>query len=131
MLQFWSDVPQVLQPLLSMPAVVDYIAVCENIFYNGVLLALLPNVFASQNLVEIRSLRRLARDWLPWCLEVGWCKERETRETRRSDDYILLQSCAPLPLPLSEGRMAVARLFSATLQRQTSLNHLAEVWKEG
>nr|XP_032829304.1 DNA-binding protein RFX6 [Petromyzon marinus] len=105
LLHFWQGMPSHLLPLLEEAAVVDVVCVCDSILYKVLTDVLIPGTMQEMTDSLLVDVRGLARHWDRWASS----------------------SLETLPALLSERKLPIARRFSASLKRQTSFLHLAQI----
>ncbi|CAN0226767.1 unnamed protein product, partial [Lampetra planeri] len=105
LLHFWQGMPSHLLPLLEEVAVVDVVCVCDSILYKVLTDVLIPGTMQEMPDSLLVDVRGLARHWDRWASS----------------------SLETLPALLSERKLPIARRFSASLKRQTSFLHLAQI----
>ncbi|XP_061422439.1 DNA-binding protein RFX6-like [Lethenteron reissneri] len=105
LLHFWQGMPSHLLPLLEEAAMVDVVCVCDSILYKVLTDVLIPGTMQEMPDSLLVDVRGLARHWDRWASS----------------------SLETLPALLSERKLPIARRFSASLKRQTSFLHLAQI----
>eukprot|EP00045_Choanoeca_perplexa_P013645 m.155306 g.155306 ORF g.155306 m.155306 type:complete len:907 (+) comp16410_c0_seq5:316-3036(+) len=101
---FWRSLSSGNQYLMHLGAVVDLVCVCDNILYSTILSEVISNVLQPLPMEVLRALRNLSKHWVSWI---------ELASTQ-------------LPRATIAKRVETARVFTKALERQTSLNHVAQ-----
>lgn len=105
--KFWQLVALKFLSVLKHRAVIDLVAVCDNTLYSTLLSVAIPNVMEPLPTSTMRALRLFARHFEPWCAA----------------------ALTSMPPELAKQKVDTLQVFTQSLRRQTSLNHLAHAAK--
>lgn len=104
LVHFWQGMPSHMLEVLSCSEVVDLIGQCDTILYKAISGVLIPGTLQPLPASLTQAIRQFAQQLDEW----------------------LTESLTHLPEPLQKKKLAVAKSFSHSLRRQTSLTHLAQ-----
>lgn len=104
LVHFWQGMPSHMLEVLGCDEVVDLIGQCDVILYKAISGVLIPGTLQPLPASLTQAIRQFAQELDEW----------------------LTESLSHLPEPLQKKKLAVAKNFSHSLRRQTSLTHLAQ-----
>lgn len=104
LVHFWQGMPSHMLEVLGCNEVVDLIGQCDTILYKAISGVLIPGTLQPLPASLTQAIRQFAQQLDEW----------------------LTESLSHLPEPLQTKKLAVAKSFSHSLRRQTSLTHLAQ-----
>ncbi|XP_032877941.1 DNA-binding protein RFX6 [Amblyraja radiata] len=105
LLHFWQGMPDHLLPLLENPVIIDIFCVCDSILYKVLTDVLIPATMQEMPESLLADIRNFAKHWEHW----------------------ISLSLENLPDTLAEKKLPIAQRFVASLKRQTSFLHLAQI----
>uniref|UniRef100_T1JBP4 RFX-type winged-helix domain-containing protein n=1 Tax=Strigamia maritima TaxID=126957 RepID=T1JBP4_STRMM len=104
LLHFWQGMPSHIMSVLGTNVIVNIIGVCDSILYRAISNVLLPTVLQPLPDSLTQVIRKFSKDLESW----------------------IKVAMEDLPENLATVKIDLARIFSQTLRRQTSLNHLCQ-----
>lgn len=104
LVHFWQGMPSHMLEVLGSSEVVELIGQCDVILYKAISGVLIPGTLQPLPASLTQAIRQFAQQLDEW----------------------LTESLSHLPEPLQKKKLAVAKSFSHSLRRQTSLTHLAQ-----
>jgi len=104
LVHFWQGMPSHMLEVLGSNEVVNLIGQCDTILYKAISGVLIPGTLQPLPASLTQAIRQFAQQLDEW----------------------LTESLSHLPEPLQNKKLAVAKCFSHSLRRQTSLTHLAQ-----
>ncbi|XP_068732820.1 regulatory factor X 4-like isoform X2 [Montipora capricornis] len=104
LVHFWQGMPSHMLEVLGCNEVVELIGQCDSILYKAISGVLIPGTLQPLPASLTQAIRQFAQQLDEW----------------------LIESLSHLPEPLQKKKLAVAKNFSHSLRRQTSLTHLAQ-----
>ncbi|KAL9963971.1 hypothetical protein ACROYT_G027536 [Oculina patagonica] len=104
LVHFWQGMPSHMLEVLGSSEVVELIGQCDVILYKAISGVLIPGTLQPLPASLTQAIRQFAQQLDEW----------------------LTESLSHLPEPLQTKKLAVAKNFSHSLRRQTSLTHLAQ-----
>ncbi|KAJ7392810.1 hypothetical protein OS493_010470 [Desmophyllum pertusum] len=104
LIHFWQGMPSHMLEVLGSGEVVELIGQCDTILYKAISGVLIPGTLQPLPASLTQAIRQFAQQLDEW----------------------LKESLSHLPEPLQKRKLGVAKSFSHSLRRQTSLTHLAQ-----
>lgn len=104
LVHFWQGMPSHMLEVLGSNEVVELIGQCDTILYKAISGVLIPGTLQPLPASLTQAIRQFAQQLDEW----------------------LTESLSHLPEPLQKKKLTVAKSFSHSLRRQTSLTHLAQ-----